>query len=102
MKRSRVAVSDPCAVLSLSRLLLLLILLALSGRSVINGASAHGLPLPITETFTQEAKLIPPLNDSHTKFGDAVSLSGNRALIGAYLGGDTIGHAYIFVFDGAT
>ena len=101
MKTIHVAVSDPFVLLSLSRLLLL-VLLALSGRSVTSGALAQGLPLPITETFTEEAKLIPPLNDSHTKFGDAVSLSGNRALVGAYLGGDTIGHAYIFVFDGAT
>jgi len=102
MKITRVAFSGPFVLLIYSRLLLALVLLALSGASITSVASAQALPSVIAKTFTEEAKLIPPLNDTHTQFGHALSLSGNRALIGAYLGGDTIGHAYIFVFDGTT
>jgi hypothetical protein len=102
MKATRVPFSHPFAFLSHPRLLLALGLLALSGAPIISAASAESLPRAIAKTFTERAKLIPPLNDSYTKFGNAVSLSGNRALIGAYLGGDQVGHAYIFVFDGTT
>jgi hypothetical protein len=102
MKATRVPFSHPFAFLSHPRLLLALGLLALSGAPIISAASAESLPRAIAKTFTEHAKLIPPLNDSYTKFGNAVSLSGNRALIGAYLGGDQVGHAYIFVFDGTT
>ncbi|MCX7554850.1 hypothetical protein OS175_13300 [Marinicella sp. S1101] len=55
--------------------------------------------------WQQSQKLTEPFNLESKRFGNSVSLSGNRALIGAYLesaveGGS--GAAYIYEFDGVT
>ncbi len=51
-------------------------------------------------SWTQTAKLTPGV--SSDVFGDAVSLSGDRALVGAWDQDDNAGAAYVFAFDGAT
>ena len=53
-------------------------------------------------TWTQQAKLTASDGAPSSYFGGSVSLSGNRALIGAYGGADNTGAAYVFVFDGTT
>lgn len=55
-------------------------------------------------TWTQEALLLPA--DGNVEFGVSVSLSGDRALIGAEsgtgtVGGRSVGSAYVFAYDGS-
>jgi len=55
--------------------------------------------------WTQEAKLMADDGAAGDRFGEAVAVSGEVAVIGAYGdddGGDYAGSAYIYRFDGAT
>lgn len=66
---------------------------------------AESFAQAVAATITERAKLTPPYNGFQNYFGHAVSLRGNRALVGAFssdANGDQMGHAYIFSFDGAT
>ena len=80
----------------------------LGGRALIgafNDNSGTGSAYVFTfdnVTWTQTAKLTPPAGAEGGSFGDSVSLSGKRALIGASLTDGGTGSAYIFVFDGTT
>lgn len=49
-------------------------------------------------TWTQQAKLFPSDPVPSSLFGESVALSGDTALVGAFLGGP--GSAYVFKFDG--
>jgi len=51
--------------------------------------------------WIQEAELVPD-HQTNVDFGISVSLSGNRALIGADQSPTDNGKAYVFVFDGTT
>jgi hypothetical protein len=55
-------------------------------------------------TWQQEAKLVPDDGDAEDEFGDAVALSGETALIGAYEdddpNGEDAGSAYVFTRTG--
>ena len=53
-------------------------------------------------TWNQSAKLTADDGEEDDWFGRSVSLSGNRALIGAYGDNDVQGSAYIFDYDGST
>ena len=53
-------------------------------------------------TWSQTAKLIPPASDTGGLFGNPVSFSGKRALIGADTNDDLKGVAYIFALNGST
>jgi hypothetical protein len=54
--------------------------------------------------WNQEAKIVPSDLRNNDDFGSSVSLSGNRALIGASAASSSgaPGKAYVFVFDGTT
>jgi len=53
----------------------------------------------LSETWTQEAKLTASDGEANDYFGQAVSLSGDLALIGAYGDDDHTGSAYVFRYD---
>jgi hypothetical protein len=56
-------------------------------------------------TWNQEGELIPSDTQRDARFGNSVSISGRRALVGAQgdrISGKQIGSAYIFAFDGNT
>ena len=58
----------------------------------------------VEATVTQEGKLVAGDAGAADDFGFAVSLDGDRALVGAYRedeGGPNAGAAYVFAFDGA-
>lgn len=60
---------------------------------------APSLNEAVSATLRRPAKLAPPA-EART-FGFSVSLSGNRALVGALTGSDALtGSAFVFVFDG--
>ncbi len=86
---------------------------SLSGNRALIGAQGDvdGNPRPGSAyifdfdgtNWTQATKIIAPDGESGDEFGVSVSLSGNRALIGAGLDDDNgfnAGAAYIFNFDG--
>ena len=60
----------------------------------------------VSGTWQEEAKLLASDCDSYDHFGESVSLSGTRALIGAIYGdddnGQTTGSAYVFQYDSAS
>src|SRR5262245_42262482 len=80
----------------------------LASAAVVNGAgegSLQSLAEASVPKITEQAKLVPPFNGFDNFFGHSVSLSGNRALVGAFgsdANGDQMGHAFVFVFDGTT
>jgi len=55
--------------------------------------------LPSSKALVEEVKLLPSTGAGNASFGHSVSLSGNRALIGAYRQSQS-GAAYLFEFDG--
>lgn len=68
-------------------------------------AAAQSLARIVAATIHEQAKLVPADGTPGDAFGSRVSLSGDRALIGASCdndNGDNSGAAYIFVFDGST
>ena len=77
----------------------------LPGVKVANAASGESLSEAVAATFREQAKLAPIDGATGDNFGFSVSLSGNRALIGAYStdeNGANSGSAFIFGFDGTT
>jgi hypothetical protein len=52
--------------------------------------------------WSQTAKLTPPTGDTGGLFGNSVSLSGKRALIGAFAINDQTGAGYVFALSGST
>ena len=67
--------------------------------------AAQSLARAIAMTVTEQAKLTPPDGAVGDQFGVSVSLSGNRALVGARLtddNGTDSGSAYVFVFNGTS
>ena len=67
--------------------------------------AAAALARAVAKTPAQEAKLTAADAAERDRFGISVSLSGARALIGAYFdddAGESSGSAYVFLFDGAT
>ena len=67
--------------------------------------AVQSLARAIAMTLTERAKLTPPDGAAGDQFGLSVSLSGNRALVGARLTDDNgidSGSAYVFVFDGTS
>lgn len=90
---------DVCTLVRL--ILFVLCLVAVIAPSV----SANSLSQALAATFREQAKLAPMDGATGDDFGYSVSLSGNRALVGAYAtdeNGANSGSAYIFVFDGTT
>ncbi len=81
-------------------------------QAAVEAAAAEaGQPVPgglaeaIAATFSEEQKLTASDADAFDQFGNAVALSGDRAIVGA-LGNDDAGlnsgAAYVFAFDGST
>lgn len=71
----------------------------------VSAAAAQSLTRIVAATINEQAKLVPSDGTADDAFGSRVSLSGNRALIGAFHdtdNGDNSGAAYVFVFDGTT
>ncbi len=52
--------------------------------------------------WNESAKLLPLDGAAGDQFGESVSLSGNRLLVGAYFGNGGTGAAYVFDFDGSS
>lgn len=77
-------------------------------RALVGAPNAAGCGAAIVMSFNgtdwqKESELIPVDGYNEDKFGYSVSLSGNRALVGAYLDDDNgvdSGSVYIFDFDG--
>ncbi len=69
---------------------------ALVGASQTDGTGAAYVFVFDGATWTQEAKLTPAGAPAGANFGYAVSLSGGRALIGAFTENNTTGAAYVF------
>ncbi len=53
-------------------------------------------------SWVEQAKLVASDGGIRDHFGQSVSLSGDYALVGAYLDGSSSGSAYIFHFDGSS
>jgi hypothetical protein len=53
-------------------------------------------------SWTEEQKLVASDGADGHRFGDSVSLAGDRALIGAYANDDARGAAYVFVRSGSS
>jgi hypothetical protein len=69
-----------------------------------NSGSAYVFDFDGT-TWSQSAKLTPDDGAASDQFGYSVSLSGHRALVGAFLdddNGDNSGSAYVFEFNDPT
>lgn len=70
-----------------------------------SAAAAQSLAQIVAATINEQAKLVPSDGTAGDAFGSRVSLSGDRALIGASRDSDNgvnSGAAYIFLFDGST
>lgn len=70
-----------------------------------SSADAAGLAEAVRASVNQEAKLVAGDAAAGDRFGVSVSLSGDRALVGAYQDGDagsSSGSAYVFVRSGST
>ena len=79
-----------------------------AGRALI-GAKADSLSAGSAYVFTlrngtwrQTARLTDPNGIGGDQFGDSVSLSGQRALIGAYGVANSMGSAYVYLLNGNT
>ena len=84
-----------------STLLTTCILILTSHISPAASSEYSSLDEAITSTFRQRAKLNPPASSLY--FGQTVSLSGNRAIVGAEHGSDgSTGSAFVFVQSGGT
>lgn len=82
---------------------------SVSGDTILTGVpfknSAQGLVYVFVRsgtTWTQQAELTASDGASPDNFGRAISLSGDTALVGAYLKDGGVGAAYIFVRSGTT
>ncbi len=78
-------------------------LLVITSLTSVQAASSSysSLDEAIANTLRQRAKLTPTANSLY--FGQAVSLSGNRALVGAIYGSDgSTGSAFVFVQSGGS
>ena len=86
---------------------------ALDGEVMVIGAhdSVNGFPARAGAAFVfrfngsnwvQEQKLHPPNFVPHGVFGYSVAVSGDTALIGDWKVNDSVGAAYVFVFNGAS
>jgi len=85
----------------ISALLTACILILASQISQAGSSGSSSLDEAIASTLRQRAKLSPPASSLY--FGQAVSLSGNRALVGAEHGSDgSTGSAFVFVQSGGT
>ena len=76
---------------------------------VVVDAQAARFPVTVDPTFVHEAKLVgqsDPIGQAGAEFGTSVSVSGDTAVVGAYLddtpGGINAGSAYVFVRSGTT
>jgi hypothetical protein len=70
-------------------------------RIVVEDALAE-YPLTVDPAFTQQAKLTASDGAAGDWFGYSVALSGDTALVGAFLDDDAKGSAYVFVRSGTT
>jgi hypothetical protein len=82
---------------------------SLAGGRALIGANADSLSAGSAYVFTlrngtwrQTARLTDPDGIGGDPFGDSVSLSGQRALIGAYGVANSTGSAYVYVLNGNT
>jgi len=82
---------------------------SVSGDTILTGVpsknSAQGVVYVFVRsgtTWTQQAELTASDGASPDNFGHAISLSGDTALVGAYLKAGGVGAAYIFVRSGTT
>jgi VCBS repeat-containing protein len=79
-------------------------------RALVGGITlvSSGAVLVLSNTgsgWQQDAVLLPADGELHVQFGISVSLSGDRALVGAYRdedNGQESGSAYVFDFDGSS
>lgn len=82
-------------------------LLATAQLAVTDAAATSypGLARAMVDTFTEETKLTASDADAGDLFGVSVSISGDRALVGAYYedcaDGSSCGSAYVFAHDGS-
>jgi len=70
-----------------------------------DSGSAYVFKLESGNTWVEESKLVPSDGAEDDRFGSSVSLSGDRALVGAYRdddNGNDSGSAYVFKFDGVS
>ena len=82
----------------------LLALWSIPSVGLTSAAEAQSLARMAAATINEQAKLVPSDDTAGDFFGAHVSLSGDRALIGASGdtdNGESSGAAYVFVFDGA-
>jgi uncharacterized repeat protein (TIGR01451 family) len=78
---------------------------ALVGGINLVGSGAAVVLVESGSSWEEEAVLIPSDGEYADRFGHSVSLSGDRALIGAYWDDDNAGNsgsAYVFDFDGSS
>ncbi len=85
--------------------LALLVLLSLADARQLLAQSTQTLTQVVAATIHEQVKLTPSEGTAGDTFGSRVSLSGDRALVGASRDSDNgvnSGAAYVFVFDGTT
>ncbi len=85
--------------------LALLALLSVASPNAVRAGAPETLAQIVEATISEQAKLVPAGGTASDAFGSHVSLSGNRALVGADRDSDNgvnSGAAYVFVFDGTT
>lgn len=81
------------------------VLVRLSATLFLAISTASAAPAAqMIKTIYETQKLIASDRDADDRFGTAVSVSGNRAIVGAALddNGTSGGSAYIFAFDGTS